>query len=196
MAAALTFILTTPTDEFGFWEIVSGADFCQIVDGGRCVTDGELWDYGHNENCEIKALRPLVATATEFHTEEDDYLEIDGYKYDGSEGPLGLVLGPDAELMWQTDHLSTEAGFTVCASEPQGSFVVTPTLHDFKCPSIPHILTREFAHDVIVSFHLCAHSSIILTATATLTQLNAHPHPQPAAKYMNAHRSPAPSALP
>ena len=44
---------TTPAP--GFWEIVSGGTYCHIVDGGRCVWDGD-GSYGRNENCSVKAL--------------------------------------------------------------------------------------------------------------------------------------------
>ena len=44
-----------------YWEVVSGAKFCEIVDGGRCVTDGQ-GKYGTNEVCRVKALVPVSYT--------------------------------------------------------------------------------------------------------------------------------------
>ena len=104
-------------DTFGFWQIVSGAEFCQIVDGGRCVTDGE-GDYGNNENCEVQALRPLVATATEFNTESGyDQLTVAGTAYDGTTGPQGVALDAGAEMVFTSDGSQTGSGYKVCAAE-------------------------------------------------------------------------------
>ena len=105
-------------DSLFFWEIVSGAEFCQIVDGGRCVSDGG-GDYGPSENCKVQALRPFAATATEFDTEAGyDILTVAGTEYYGSEGPQGLPVDAGAELVWTSDDSEFGSGFKVCAVEP------------------------------------------------------------------------------
>ena len=113
----ISFTPATLTD-LEFWQIISGAEFCHIVDGGRCVSDGE-GDYGSNENCNIKVLRPLVVTATDFHTEAGyDILTVAGTQYYGSDGPQGLPLDAGAELVWTSDDSEFRSGFKVCAAEP------------------------------------------------------------------------------
>ena len=110
-------------DSLLFWQVVSGAEFCQIVDGGRCVSDG-AWDHGVHEYCKVQALRPLAATATEFDTEENyDFLTVAGTQYHGSEGPQGLPLDAGAELVWTTDGTEVRPGFTVCANETSSLFL-------------------------------------------------------------------------
>ena len=100
------------------------------------MSDGE-GDYGNNENCTVKAVRPLVVNAEEFGTEFGwDYLTIDGTQYHGSEGPQGLLLDPDAELTWSSDGSVTSTGFTLCASDP-GSFVIARKIVYHDLP--PHI---------------------------------------------------------
>ena len=94
------------------------------------MSDGGA-DYGDNENCEIKALRPLVATATEFHTEAGyDILTVAGTEYDGSDGPQGLPLDAGAELVWTSDNSEFRSGFKVCAGS---LFGIAPAVLAFWC---------------------------------------------------------------
>ena len=123
-APNLTAAIVTYADTFSFWEIVSGAEFCTIVEGGRCVTDGG-GEYGNDENCKIKTLRPLVANATEFATEPGyDFLTIGGTAYHGDDGPPALPLDGGTEVVWKSDQSNVRLGFTVCAAET-GSFAST-----------------------------------------------------------------------
>ena len=79
------------------------------------MSDGE-WHYGPNENCNIKALRPLVVSATEFATEEGvDILTVAGTQYHGSDGPQGQPVAAGAELVWTSDDREFRSGFKVCA---------------------------------------------------------------------------------
>ena len=111
----------THADTFSFWEVVSGAEFCTIVEGGRCVTEGK-GVYGNNEACIIKTLRTLAVTATEFETESCcDHLTIAGTPYNGGSGPQALPLDQGTELVWTSDGSVISDGFTVCANET-GSF--------------------------------------------------------------------------
>ena len=123
-------------DSLFFWKIVSGAEYCHIVDGGRCVSDG-AWSYANNEECEIKALRPLLATATEFATEENyDYFTVAGKEYHGSEGPQGLPVDSGAEVVWRSDSSNVAPGFMVCASETSSLVTVAPQSYKLFCTFI------------------------------------------------------------
>merc|ERR1711939_836988 len=107
-------VCATPVPEF--WEIVSGSEYCQISDDGLCITDG-VGGYGHNENCEIRTLRPLIATATQYHAENNyDFLTVAGVEYRGEDGPHEVQLGQGAQLVWKSDHSVSQDGFTVCAT--------------------------------------------------------------------------------
>ena len=110
------------TDPDAFWEILSGAKYCEIVDGGRCVTDGS-GDYGNSEVCIVKALQPLFVSAKEFLTaEEHDFVKINGIiEYSGDHGPQGVFMARGAIWRWQSDTSLTSAGFTLCASVSKGS---------------------------------------------------------------------------
>merc|ERR1711939_978230 len=112
--AVIAMRLVTPVPEF--WEIVSGSEYCQISNDGLCITDG-VGGYGHNENCEIRTLRPLIATATQYHAENNyDFLTVAGVEYRGEDGPHEVQLGQGAQLVWKSDHSVSQDGFTVCAT--------------------------------------------------------------------------------
>jgi len=107
---------TTTIYDNEFWEIISGSKYCQISNDGHCITDG-VGGYGHNENCEIRTLRPLVATATEYDIEHGfDFLMVAGVKYMGADGPQRLQLDQGAKLEWKSDLSVAKGGFTVCAT--------------------------------------------------------------------------------
>ena len=90
-----------------FWQIVSGADFCHIVDGGRCVTDGK-GPYGPREKCKIKTLRTVVVNVTEYEVESAfDFITIGGQKYPGVQE---VRLAQGVELVWQSDENVFMAG--------------------------------------------------------------------------------------
>ena len=100
-----------------FWQVVSGARFCEIVDGGRCVSDGD-GKYGPNENCKVKALRPLLLTTPLYSVEKGyDYLTVAGVQYNREHTPAWMPLARGAELVWRTDGSVVRDGFKVCASE-------------------------------------------------------------------------------
>ena len=131
-------------DSLLFWQVVVGAEFCQIVDGGRCVSDG-TWSYGVSEYCKVKALRPLVATATEFETEEGyDFFAVGGTQYHGSEGPQGVLVDAGAKLVWTSDGAEVRPGFTVCAAETSSLLLALCQLRLCFCAFI-HIRRLTFA---------------------------------------------------
>ena len=127
---------TITTHTVSFWQIVSGAVYCHISDGGRCVSDG-YGNYGNNEHCTIMALRSLVATATEFDTESCcDFLTIGGTQYSGFQGPRGLPLAQGTVLVWTSDASDTKAGFKLCAVE-SGSFAIARNVLYYDVYTIP-----------------------------------------------------------
>ena len=69
------------------WEIIHGGIHCQITNDGTCVTDG-AGVHGANEECTIRAVEALYASATEFDLEMGyDYVEIGNIHYSGETGP-------------------------------------------------------------------------------------------------------------
>ena len=101
-------------DPDAFWRIVSGANYCEIVDDGRCVTDGRGY-YGADEFCKVMALQPLILSATSFVVEKGyDFVQIDGLPYD-SVGPKDIPMAKGAVWTWQSDNNGNHAGFTLCA---------------------------------------------------------------------------------
>ena len=105
---------TRATDGSALWQIMSGSSYCQIVDGGRCVTDGS-GSYGNNERCEVKALQPLAVTAEQYNVEECcDYVTINGNEFKGT-GPQAVVMNAGATWIWTSDRSKTHAGFKLCA---------------------------------------------------------------------------------
>ena len=118
------------------------------------MSDGE-GEYGNNEECTIRALRSLVVTATEFHTEQGhDFLTIKGTQFHGSEdAPQSVPLAQGAEMQWSSDGSVTAPGFMLCASEA-GWFAMTLSLvTKAGDPSSRHRFTHECVNDVLVSVH-------------------------------------------
>ena len=117
----VTAAITCPTNA-EFWRIVSGRQFCEIVDGGRCVTDGN-GNYGNNERCEVVALKRLVLSTKEYFVEKIyDYVTVNGVRYIYS-GPQNVYMAIGAKLKWHTDQTGFRHGFKVCASSAGGSTV-------------------------------------------------------------------------
>ena len=125
------------TDPYAFWHIASGANYCEIVDDGRCVTDGP-GDYGPNEFCKVMALKPLILSATSFHVEAvHDFVQIDGLKYDNF-GPKEIPMAKGAIWTWQSDDSQNRAGFTICAKKGSKTCTSTTrlyTIHSITCTS-------------------------------------------------------------
>ena len=109
------------------WSVVwtrHGTD-CEIVDGGRCVSDG-AGEYGPYEACHVQALRPLVINTTQYDVPNYDYLSVDGFPYYRSEhpkGPTGVYLEKGIKLRWHggSNYLKMD-GFKVCATPAAYSF--------------------------------------------------------------------------
>ena len=125
---SITVLSMHRTDPDVFWEILSGANHCKIVNGGLCVTDGS-GDYGNSEVCRVKALQPLFVTATQFHTEkEHDFVKVNGIKYSNTYGPQRVFMAKGAIWLWQSDGSTSSEGFTLCASNGSTANIFTHML--------------------------------------------------------------------
>merc|ERR1719201_872522 len=98
-----------------FWSVLSGEQYCEVVDGGRCVTDGG-GKYGNNERCRVKALRPLEINAMQYSVESrHDYVTVAGIQYI-NKSPNGVYLEPGSVLEWRSDQNTVRDGFKLCAT--------------------------------------------------------------------------------
>ena len=112
------------------WQVVSGSSYCQIVDGGRCVTDGSGY-YGAKETCRVLALRPLVVYTKQYVVESKyDYLTVNGVQYKSSgSGPNGVKMSKGAALLWRSDEDTQSSGWKVCAQDTMTTTGISHTLH-------------------------------------------------------------------
>ena len=117
------------------WQVVSGSSYCQIVDGGRCVTDGSGY-YGASETCRVLALRPLFLYTKQYVVESKyDYLTVNGVQYKSSgSGPNGVKMSKGAALLWRSDGGTQRSGWKVCAQDTMATTTTTTT----KSKYIPH----------------------------------------------------------
>ena len=113
----ITTATTFPTVQGQLWQIISGSQSCEIVDGGRCVTDG-YGDYGDNENCEVQAVQTLIMTTEQYDVEEThDFVTVKGkeYKRTGStQGPDHVYIEPGDTWTWKSDSCYRRSGFKIC----------------------------------------------------------------------------------
>jgi len=104
----------TPPPASDWFAIIDGEGVCTHSNGGLCVTTGE-GNYDNNGRCEIKALKPMVVTATSFDTETNyDQMRINGRVYTGADGPTDVALAKDSVIVWTSDSSVTRSGFTLC----------------------------------------------------------------------------------
>ena len=76
-----------PSPSSDYWTITSGTQYCEILNGTNCVTDG-MGRHGHNERCTMRANKPLYATATQFYVENYwDHITINSTRYYGYRSP-------------------------------------------------------------------------------------------------------------
>ena len=114
-----TFIGTAPPPPPSRFTIVSGGQFCEVTNGGLCITDG-AGNYGDNEACAVRADVTMTVTATEFGVEshsrcEHDALTINWRKYCGSAGPQGVTMEAGSTMTWSSDYSNGGVGFVVCS---------------------------------------------------------------------------------
>ena len=101
-----------------FWRVTSGGQYCQVTNGGSCVTDG-AGNYGNNERCVVRATQALVATATEFVTEVGwDYVTLGGAYYSGTTGPSNVAMAAGETFTWSSDRSNVGTGWTICGPPP------------------------------------------------------------------------------
>ena len=64
--------------------MTAGAGYCEVINGGTCVTDGDD-DYKDHERCTVRAEVAVSVTATVLDTESYfDYVTIGGTRYSGT----------------------------------------------------------------------------------------------------------------
>ena len=102
-----------------FWTITSGEEYCELSNGGTCVTDGP-GDYGADEACSVRAEQPFVLTATSFDVHwMSDALTVGGVEYDDNTGgPDNVPMAAGDVMTWSTNAYLHAAGFEVCAYPP------------------------------------------------------------------------------
>ena len=132
------------------FEVVSGpctvkADYfdrqCVYADG--TYSNGYPTGYNNNQDCVIKQNVHFPFNVHSFDVEGPvpydwwpsalthcwyDYLEVDGVRYCGKNGPGGgseftgsnIWIKEGSELIWHTDYSVTRAGFKICVLDPGG----------------------------------------------------------------------------
>jgi len=103
------------------WVVVSGGEYCTVIQEGTCVTDG-AGDYGNGESCVVRATQFLYATATSFSTEANaDTITVNSLSqgvlaFSGSVGPANVDMLPEATFSWASSASTTGDGFVICGS--------------------------------------------------------------------------------
>ena len=103
--------------------IVSGSG-CRLTDGGTCAeseSDPASQLYGKDAHCSISRVPGTPLVVLRFDVEvpptggecNGDYLTVDGSRFCGSSGPVGIV-PRDGTIAWHTDTTIEAAGWKVC----------------------------------------------------------------------------------
>ena len=117
---------STTTTPKPYWSLYSGSNYCQIVDGGRCVTDG-AGNYGARERCTVIARRQFYVYTMQYDVEGCcDYLQIGSTKFK-TRGPHGLKVDPGTSIYWRSDGAVSDKGWKICASETPMNVTHPPT---------------------------------------------------------------------
>ena len=97
----LNHIFYSPLGQVEFWRITSGILDCEIVDDGRCITDG-FGNYQNNAHCEVEVLRILKLTTEQYDVEEDyDFVTVKGVKYTTAySGPNQVTMQSGEKWTW------------------------------------------------------------------------------------------------
>ena len=110
---------------------MSGGQFCEIVDGGRCVTDGK-GKYGNKEACKVVALRPLSLYTWQYDVEKGhDYLTVGSTQFRKNLGPDGVKMSKGDAILWTSDVSAVKEGWKVCTTKGPGKL-------SFDSHSDPH----------------------------------------------------------
>ena len=79
------------------------------------MTDGS-GNYGNNERCEVKALRPLTVVAEQYDNEDYyDYVTVNNVAHRYSFPTQGVAMNQGATWTWTSDGSVTRAGYILCA---------------------------------------------------------------------------------
>ena len=106
------------------WQIVSGSAYCQVETNGQCVTDG-AGNHGANEACTMRATQDMYATAPaetfavqtgSSYSGCRDYIEIEGTRYCGADGPANVFMRVGAIMTWFTNGYGNYGGWVICGS--------------------------------------------------------------------------------
>ena len=120
------------------WIITSGSTYCQVTNGGTCVTDG-VGAHGNSERCTVTAAADLYATATYFNTEMIfDYMTFppSTRRYSGSNAPTNVRMMAGNTLSWSSDVSITYGGWIICGST--SPVVVMPPPPPMPSPPPPY----------------------------------------------------------
>ena len=112
--------LSPSTPPPAMWTVLSGSNFCELTDGGACVSDGS-GNYGNNENCVVQANADFVVSARAFAVEYYyDHITIHGSQYSGdlANAPTGVTMSSGDKLYWSSDGSVVASGFEICATIP------------------------------------------------------------------------------
>merc|ERR1719201_2276477 len=116
----------TPAKSTGYWQVTSGSNHCEIVDGGRCVTDGS-GNYGSKESCRVIARRQFFVYTKQYLVEGCcDYLQIGSTKFK-TRGPHGVKVAQGTPIYWSSDGSVQDKGWKICASETPMNVTHPPT---------------------------------------------------------------------
>ena len=115
--------------------VVQGTDFCQVINGGTCVTDGS-GNHGNNEACTIQAMvAGTISSVGNFDVESHrscayDYILIGTRRFCGSgrAAPTNVGVSSLETVRWRSDSSVTRAGWTLCLT-PTGEFYLGVQVH-------------------------------------------------------------------
>ena len=98
--------------------VTSGGSYCQVTDGGSCVTDGS-GNYGSDEACVISVLGDAILSSRSFGTEDCyDYLDVfapgastRSARFCGTTGPSSYAMVAGSTMRWSSDESVNDVGY-------------------------------------------------------------------------------------
>jgi len=118
------------------WTVVSGETYCEITNGGSCVTDG-IGSHGNSESCVVESAVAQYALATYFSTESYfDYVMFGTTRYSGTAGPVYVPMAAGDTFEWLADSSVFNGGFTICGFV-SAQYPPSPPISSPPSPSPP-----------------------------------------------------------
>eukprot|EP00965_Chrysotila_dentata_P250834 6209676-Pleurochrysis_carterae.AAC.1 len=118
-ARALTKSILLPqldlTSDSGFFIVDAG--LCTVTADGDCVQSPNYpQPYGESEACDIALASPIVLNVLSFDVELFpsciyDFVQVNGQKYCGTEGPDGVTA--EGQILWRSDTAFSGAGWKI-----------------------------------------------------------------------------------